>query len=176
MIYLLRHTRPNIKTGICYGITDLELDPTSYIADITQIKESLSRVHFDAIYSSPLKRCRQAAEAFCTEGEIILDARLKEMNFGEWEMMQWSDIFETQSGKEWFADYINCPTPRGESFSDMVRKARSFIEEIKDNNGTVLVVTHAGFIRAAMVASCVTSVSEVFDRAIEYGEIIKLDI
>ncbi|MFR9534088.1 MAG: alpha-ribazole phosphatase family protein [Rikenellaceae bacterium] len=176
MIYFLRHTRPNIKAGICYGITDLDLDPKSYVADIAQIKEGISEVKFDAIYSSPLKRCRQAAEAIASESEIILDARLKEMDFGEWEMMRWSEIFEAQSGKEWFANYINCPTPRGESFSNLVHKAKSFIEEVKDKKGDILVVTHAGFIRAAMVASLVAPAAEIFDRTIEYGEIIKLDI
>ncbi len=179
MIYLLRHTRPKIEAGICYGVSDLELDPDSCSMEIAQTVEKLKELSFAKIYSSPLKRCRQLAEAICSaKDEIIFDSRLMEMNFGDWEMAEWNEIFEKEEGKRWFADYINYPTPNGESMNDLVERARSFLGELKgcQKQGDILIVTHAGFIRSAMVASGVATHSEIFDLSIEYGELKSLNI
>ncbi len=169
MIYLLRHTKPAVKEGICYGVTDLELDSTSCEQDIKCAVETLQGLEFEAIYSSPLKRCMTLAKAASGGAEIIVDPRLKELDFGDWEMTPWSDIFNQAEGKKWFDNYIEISTPNGESFRELISRAESFIADIKSLKGDILLVTHAGFIRAAMVALGKVSAYEVFDMDIKYG-------
>ncbi len=176
MIYMLRHTQPAIEAGVCYGVSDIELDPASCEDQIARCVDRLSEVEFSKIYSSPLRRTLQLAEAIAAGKEITLDPRLKEMDFGDWEMTSWQEIFESQEGKAWFADYINCNTPKGESFKEMIQRASCVIEDITHERGDILVVTHAGFIRAAMVAAKLVECDNAFETTIEYGEIVKFDI
>ncbi len=181
MIYLLRHTKPDVESGICYGVTDLELDPKGYKLDIEKAIGSVEDICFKAIYSSPLKRCRELAEAVAKprqqQEQLVFDSRLKELNFGDWEMMLWDDIFLNAQSRDWFDNYIETATPNGESFRDMICRANSFLSDLEgENEGDILVVTHSGFIRAALVATNRATPSEAFEKRIEYGELVKLEI
>jgi len=89
-ITLIRHTRVAVETGICYGWSDVGVAP-SFETEASRVKENISNERFDIVYSSPLSRCRKLA-AFCGFHEPILDDRLKELNFGEWEMKKWDDL------------------------------------------------------------------------------------
>lgn len=89
-ITLIRHTRVAVETGICYGWSDVGVAP-SFETEASRVKENISNEQFDIVYSSPLSRCRKLA-AFCGFHEPILDDRLKELNFGEWEMKKWDDL------------------------------------------------------------------------------------
>ena len=54
-IHLIRHTTPDIKKGLCYGQTDLDVTDT-----FEQEKEHvLSKLlgEYDAVFTSPLQRC-----------------------------------------------------------------------------------------------------------------------
>ncbi|MFI3295921.1 MAG: alpha-ribazole phosphatase family protein [Rikenellaceae bacterium] len=181
MIYLLRHTKPDIESGICYGNTDLGLDPESSKSDTAKAIKSLEVKHFKTIYSSPLKRCTQLAKEVVNQTQqcdtVTVDPRLKELNFGDWEMMRWDDIFLSTEGKEWFDNYIEHPTPNGESFAELIGRAKSFLDEMMtETEDDILIVTHSGFIRGALVAMNIATPSEAFDKKIEYGELVKLEI
>ncbi len=173
MIHFLRHTKTVLSAESCYGRSDVELCPNCWAADLPQIlaqvPEGISR-----IYSSPLSRCRQLAEAVSQHLDLpapTLDARLQEMDFGQWELQTWDDIFASETGKTWFADYLNERTPEGESFHDMMARAQSFLDE-KAKEKNILIVTHAGFIRASMVVKGRAQASDVFDIAVAYGELL----
>ncbi|MFR9648952.1 MAG: alpha-ribazole phosphatase family protein [Rikenellaceae bacterium] len=172
MIYLLRHTTPDIEPGICYGFSDIGLLESSCEAELTAAVERVKELSFSEIYSSPLKRCRLLAHRVAQGGEITFDDRAKEMNFGEWEGVTWDDIFLTPQGKAWFDNFTSTPTPSGESFEDLMVRVRSLFTDIESIEGDVLVVTHSGVIRAAMVVLGRATSGEVFDMQIEYGELI----
>lgn len=175
MIYLLRHTKPDVSDGICYGVSDLDLDPRSFREDISSALKALESVNFSAIYSSPLRRCKRLADSIESACQVVVDKRLMEMNFGDWEMLSWQEIFSRDEGKRWFDNFITTKIPGGESFEQMVERAASFLEDI-DQSQDIVVVTHAGFVRAMMVASGKEIAERVFDIKVEYGEVIKLDI
>ena len=83
-ILFLRHPAPQIPAGFCYGQTDLEIAEPE--------KLSVRSSQFDLIFASPLQRCSKAADILFPERKIILDERLKELNFGEWENRKWDDL------------------------------------------------------------------------------------
>ncbi len=171
MIYLLRHTKPHIESGICYGQSDLELDPCTKDKDIAQAIDSISHLSFSAIYSSPLKRCLYLAKEICRAREnitLVVDSRVIETNFGSWEMQSWDDIHASDQGKEWFANYLENRAPGGESFNDMIERADSFFDSIKDK-GNTLVVTHDGFIRASLVSQGKLKEIDAFNEKYPYG-------
>src|ERR1700752_143379 len=89
-VYLIRHTTPQIEKGICYGQSDIPLADT-FNTESKELLDYLS-ISFDAVFSSPLGRCTQLARLINCEQEIIYDDRLKDMNFGNWEMTKWNEI------------------------------------------------------------------------------------
>lgn len=178
-LYLQRHTKPDVEPQICYGITNLPLDREYKHTHLPQVLARLESIKIDRIYSSPLKRCFILASDIKREKEvanITVDNRLKELNFGEWEMTHWNNIYTTEEGKAWFDDFLHTPTLGGESFDAMVDRVREFIDSIKGVDENVLVVTHSGVIRAAMVIFEISSPEEVFGVEINYGELIEINL
>ncbi|MFI3303648.1 MAG: histidine phosphatase family protein [Rikenellaceae bacterium] len=176
-IYLQRHTQPNISSDICYGASDIDLHPEFESLHLEEVLNRTKELSITQIYSSPLQRCHKLAlrikESTGVE-TVILDDRLKELNFGDWELTPWEDIYNTPGGREWFDDYINCRTPNGEAFTDLRARAESFLEYAKSLDGDILVVTHSGFMRAMKVATGAISEEEVFSLDISYGELMEL--
>ncbi|MFB9080950.1 histidine phosphatase family protein [Flavobacterium procerum] len=48
------------------------------------------------------------------------DERLKEKNFGDWEMRKW-DIFR-RTTQSWMEDFVTIPVSNGESFSVYIKE------------------------------------------------------
>jgi len=172
---LVRHTSVDVPKGICYGITDVPLAP-SFQYELEKIRQKIENNSFDTIYSSPLSRCTILASSLFPEVEIGIDNRLKEFNFGDWEMADWNTLFESEAGKTWFADYVNTRCPNGESFSDQIERARSFLAHVKSISANhILVFTHAGILRAMMCLLQDKTPVEAFTTPLEYGQIITLN-
>src|SRR5581483_10134224 len=107
-IYLIRHTTPHIEKGICYGQSDIPL-ADSFQQELDKLLQFLPE-KVDVVYSSPLLRCRQLAQHIYSEKEIILDDKLMEMNFGDWELKKWNNI-DQQKLNEWMVDFVNVKVP-----------------------------------------------------------------
>lgn len=173
MIYFLRHTKVYNPDNLCYGQTDLPLD-SSFELELNKIKETTNDIKFEKIYSSPLKRCKCLAEAISLKQiSPIYDNRLMEMNFGLWEGKYWQDIYNTIEGKYWFDNYDYAKCPGGESFLDVTNRLKSLLREIAPINQNILIVTHAGIIRAMFKIKNNISVRESFDIPVEYGQLFK---
>lgn len=167
-LYILRHTRVDVPSGICYGQTDVPL-ADSYKTEFETIEHNLKNVAFERVYASPLSRCKQLAQKF--SDHIHFDNRLMELHFGDWEMQKWDDIFNTEEGKYWFEDYIINRCPNGESYNDMLQRLQEFIDDLPPSDGNILIVTHAGAVRAFRVLLKQWSVKKAFDLPIAYGQI-----
>ncbi len=177
MLYLLRHTQPAVEAGICYGSTDVELRGEFRTEDLPSVLAKFKGIEVDQIYTSPLQRCRllacEVAKVLGVE-HIVEDVRLQEMDFGEWELRSWDEIFELDGGKEWFDDYLNRATPWGESFVDVERRAAESLADL-DRDRDILIVSHAGFIRGVLTALSVVDRESAFDYKVEYGDLIVIE-
>ena len=60
-IYLVRHTTPAIKKGICYGQTDVDLNSETFESELYEIKNKLPS-NIVRFYCSPLIRCSKLAK------------------------------------------------------------------------------------------------------------------
>lgn len=174
-LVLIRHTSVAVPRGVCYGQTDVPL-AESFPEEASEVKARLSGYTFDRIYSSPLSRCLRLAH-FCGFGNPIIDSRLIEMNFGEWEMKEYDMITDPRL-QEWFDDYINVAATGGESVLDQRRRFLEFIGDVKKSNpnGTIAAFTHGGILINALVTLNGKSYSEMYDSLPPYGAIIEIDI
>ncbi len=108
ILHLIRHPKPRIANGICYGRLDLLAENSAVVADKLQLELPAGL----PLWSSPLLRCRELAE--CLHPQPMFDERLAEMNFGEWEGRPWDDIPRAQLDA-WAADVAGYIPPGGES-------------------------------------------------------------
>lgn len=172
-IILIRHTKPNIAKGICYGQSDIDLN-NSFKEEIQLIKEQLNLGDINFFYSSPLKRCKILAEKL--SANILFDERLKELNFGDWELKSWNEI-NAEKLAFWMNDFVNVTVPNGESYLDLHKRSINFLRDIKKLNADkIAIVTHAGVIKCINAIINNIDLKDSFNLNIKYGETLTLTI
>ncbi len=141
-LYLIRHPRPNIGTGICYGQADIDvLDDDLQKA----VKELSKQIPGECdLWSSPLTRCKKLADALHHSPRF--DDRLKEINFGDWENKSWDDIGKSAI-EQWASNVTYFAPPNGESVAILRNRVASFLENLPKDKLSVI-VTHGGVMRA----------------------------
>lgn len=141
-LYLIRHPRPAIAPGICYGRSDIGLaEPLEPVA--ARLRGLLPEA--TAIYCSPLRRARLLAEAL---GPARCDPRLQEIDFGRWELQSFDALRPELDA--WVADPMGFRAPGGESAAEMAERAGAALAEIlaAHPSGAVAIVAHGGPLRA----------------------------
>ena len=170
----IRHTSVAVEPGICYGQSDVELSST-FEAEAQQVRSKLQNNPFDAVYCSPLSRCRKLA-SFCGFHDPVIDERLMELNFGAWEMKAWAEI-EDPGLQQWFDNWVDVTPTGGESFVSMIVRVKEFLDEQKKLPfQEVVIFTHAGVIRAAGILAGTFQAAEAFDYKVGYGDAFKITI
>jgi alpha-ribazole phosphatase len=168
-VIFIRHPRPDIAPGICYGRLDVDIHPEGH-GQIDAVAETLAPV--TQIVSSPALRCRRLAETIATRNGLApgFDERLWEMNMGEWEGLAWSDIPRSAS-QPWIRDPFNLPCPGGENFRQVQERV---LEALAGLGEECIIVCHAGPIRAVQMAWLGLSFREAFAQAPPYAEPISI--
>jgi len=167
-LYLVRHTTPDIEKGICYGQSDIpvtsnfEYEAKEVLKKLPVLDDSFT------VYSSPLKRCKLLAQTI-SKTTIIYDNRLKELDFGDWELKKW-DAIDTNELTPWMNDFVNKKTTNGESYIDLNQRILEFMHSISTNKKVVL-FTHAGVIRVILSYINKVTLKDSFDFKIAYGEV-----
>lgn len=175
-LVLVRHTAVDVPRGVCYGKTDVPLSST-FEEEAADVSVILQKYSFDHVYTSPLSRCVRLAD-YCGFPKAVRDARLIEMDFGEWEMQRFDDISDPRL-KEWYADYMNVAPTGGESSMSQRERLVSFIQSLKSEinpSKTVAAFTHGGILIHALVCYCGKTYEEAFGMQLPYGSIIELNI
>jgi alpha-ribazole phosphatase len=170
-IYVIRHTAPDIAKGVCYGYTDIPLLP-SFAQETEAILSAVPHT-IQAIYTSPLSRCKRLADILSevTNVSSIEDARLKELNFGNWEMQRWDDI-DSALLMRWMSNYEQECCPGGESYRQLVERVGDFLKTISlRGHHRVAIVTHGGVIKAMHALINRLSLKDAMARHAAYGEI-----
>ena len=97
--------------------------------------------HFDALFSSDQKRAVDSARlSFGDKYETIQDERLRECNYGD------LNGTPAQGFKDRMAEYVDNPFPNGESYKDVEKRLRSFVEMLRDqyDGKHIAIVAHQG--------------------------------
>jgi alpha-ribazole phosphatase len=144
-LFLIRHPRPAVDANVCYGQSDVGIAEVA--AEVAaRVKPLLPA---DApFYSSPLTRCRLLAEALHPTPRF--DDRLRELDFGSWEMKSWDDIGR-DAVDAWAADPLHYAEHGGESIAMLRRRAAECAREIAARHEEAVLVIHAGVMKALAV-------------------------
>jgi alpha-ribazole phosphatase len=171
-IYLIRHTTPAVKKGICYGQTDLDITET-FLQEADVIKNVLPS-NINLVYSSPLQRCHKLAQQLFPNKNIILQHDLKEINCGTWEMQHWDDIPKHEIDP-WMNDFVQVKIPQGESYIDLYERVTIAYNNIAANAMPVAIVAHGGVLRSILAYITNTQLVHSFDAfKLNYGCVVKI--
>lgn len=159
-LWLIRHPPPAAPPGTCYGATDLPLahDPTLLAQ---ALRPYLPREA--PCFTSPLRRCREFAAHL--NASPIVDERLRELDFGAWEMRRWDEL-ERERLDAWARDPWNFTPPAGEPLARLRARVAEFLAELPVE---AVLVTHAGVMKAccAEIAGC----GDWFSFSFDYGRL-----
>ena len=134
----------------------------------------LAKMHdtpdMQVVYTSPLHRCMYLAGVL-NGRQVVVDKRLLEMSFGEWELKNWNDI-DPQALDTWMADFVEQRPPGGESLRMLYQRVGEHIEQLlHESFNTVAVVTHAGVIRCFWAHIARTPLKDLFNIEVDYGDV-----
>jgi alpha-ribazole phosphatase len=157
-LVLIRHPVPAIDAGVCYGKTDVPLAGSAAQSAQTLARRlaSLGAPLPQHLVTSPLQRCAQVAAPLATHFDCALgvDARLQEIDFGEWEGRPWAAI-DRAALDAWAADLRHARMHGGESVAQFEVRVGAWLASwpapTAELGLRVLAVTHAGVMR--MIAS-----------------------
>ncbi len=105
-----------------------------------------------ALIESGLARCRQTADALRRAGMALPPARiepdLREQDFGHWQGLAWGEAAGPDD--PFWADPAGTAPPGGESFAAVMRRVKAALDRHEQDEGDIIVIAHAGPIRAAV--------------------------
>ncbi len=172
---LLRHIQTQAPEGLCYGQSEPPL-PDDFEKQHRQLARALQKKYKRQIYSSPLSRCALLAQAIAGDQKVLMDERLMELNFGDWEGLHWSEIEQKPEAQAFFDDYLRCAPPGGESFEDLIVRIEAFLRDLKKKHPRqqILVVSHGGPIRVVHGLAENLSPEHYFNRQVAYGHLAQI--
>jgi alpha-ribazole phosphatase len=166
-IVLVRHGEPDESVrGRSYGGLDVGLSARGR-EQMRRARRLLREVRCSAIYSSPKRRALESASVLAgRRASVIVDDRLREMDFGDFEGLTYDDIAERFSEK--YREWMNRPTevtfPGGENFTAMAARVRDALDHIRcaHRSETVAIVSHGGVNRIALATALELDARRIF--------------
>lgn len=165
-IDLLRHGDTGQRSY--RGQLDDSLSPLGW----SQLRAAIFGRSWDAIVSSPLRRCAEFAQELASARRVPLriDARLAEYHFGEWQGVPIETLAKEQGDAltHFWMDPVAHPPPGGEPFAVFRDRLCAALNDVSEAALTqrVLVVTHGGAIRLLRCES----------EGRDFGEMANIDV
>ncbi|MFB4420027.1 histidine phosphatase family protein [Streptomyces sp. QL37] len=155
-VFLVRHGESVWHAGNRYaGVTDIALSEHGR-AQAAGLASWAERADLTAVWSSPMRRCRQTAEGSAARAglPLNLEPRLRELDFGVAEGLTRPEMRERLPGalKAFEADPVGNHFPEGEDPVAAGERYAGFLAGLRAGHqeGRVLVVAHSTAIRLAL--------------------------
>ncbi|MDN5923740.1 MAG: histidine phosphatase family protein [Xanthomonadales bacterium] len=155
-LILVRRGAVDVPSTQILGQTDTPLAVQGF-TDIQRLATSWDAPPPRFVFSSDLKRARQSAQIFAAHfaQEPLIDPRLREITYGQWDGHTWQDTMrdDPEAYHVWSQHWVIQPAPKGESVADLMHRSGSWLSSLlasTDANDTVLAISHQGSIRALL--------------------------
>lgn len=156
VLTLVHHGATDADIGLCIGQSDPALSARGF-TDVQKLAATWSGSSPRFLFSSDLRRAQQSAQVFAAgfAVEPLLDARLREINYGRWDGRPWREIAQADAirHRQWLDNAVIEEAPDGESFADVLRRTGAWLSALlastREGDG-VLAIAHSGSIRALL--------------------------
>ncbi|MEG0615179.1 MAG: histidine phosphatase family protein [Oscillospiraceae bacterium] len=147
-VYLVRHAEAmgNVNE-VFQGHTDCEVSPKGKL-QLECLKERFNDIPFDAIFTSPLARAVETAEAvnFYHNLEIQKDVGLMEINGGVFEGKKWAElpVLFPEFYSLWLNDLAKFKVENGETMEQVYNRITLTVTKLAARNRgkTIVLVSH----------------------------------
>jgi len=155
-LYLLRHAQSeaNLRGVLAGPDNSVNLSDRGRKQSV-KVSKHLQNINFQEIYCSPISRCLQTIQPLLGSKpriQVVQEVKIQEMNYGQW---NGKDLKALSKKRDW-QSIQRSPSkftfPDGESFNQLRRRVSSFLTEISDKDGPLLVVSHGDVIK--MMLAC----------------------
>lgn len=186
-LWLVRHAQPVVAPGVCYGASDVPVEPLANARLAEQLAAELplsTSPQGLLVLHSPLQRCEQLAQSLCAlrpDLPIECEPKLAEMDFGRWELQPWANI-PKEAFDLWTADFADHRFGGSESVSEFLARVAAVWDAslARKELGQLVWLTHAGVIRAAsLLARGIRELHSAQDWPVEapaFGEWVCVDV
>ena len=175
-LWLIRHFEPAIAPGICYGQTDLalrfSLDEQTARLETLCAQLAAQAPAMSPVFSSSLRRCSEIADRL--SDQVLCDDRLRELDFGTWEMQTWEAI-GTEALDAWAKDLAGFRPPGGETGYELQQRVLHWLRATADTHDAAIVVTHAGVMRVLQAHHQALPGAQWLTLRYDYGQLLALD-
>ncbi|MGE4551964.1 MAG: histidine phosphatase family protein [Desulfovibrionaceae bacterium] len=171
MIALIRHAEVEGGAGRCLGRTDAPLSDRGR-AQALRLARSLGRIGWAALASSPLLRAREtlAPLAVLLGRAPATLPELAEIDMGAWDGRDLAEL-RREHPEDWAArgrDFAGFRPPGGETFAEVLARARRGVERLAAGPRPCLAATHAGVLRALACHLAGQPLQRLFDHAFDH--------
>ena len=143
-VIFLRHGEADKQTpDVFFGRTDTALTENGRMA-AASAGNRLSRMRIDAVYTSPLARCKQTARLLKLPTETQVEEGFAEMNFGAWEGKSRAECRKDEAAWAAFTAPNGAP-PEGESVMDFHKRVIEAYDRVlaaTEDKKVLLIVAH----------------------------------
>jgi broad specificity phosphatase PhoE len=152
-ILLIRHGSTDLAGTFC-GHSDPSLNQRGR-QQVAALIEEVEGDMIEAVYASDLQRARETAAALATARAVPLYILpgLREIHFGEWEGLNWSEVEarDGQYAERWMLEYPNLATPGGEAVDEFEARVLAAVQTLlRSEQRPIAIVGHAGVMRVVM--------------------------
>lgn len=174
-IIFVRHGETDQAGAFC-GQIDPDLNAAGE-HQARMLERDLRCAGLNAVYSSDLRRAWKTAHAIASGARVAhsVSRNLREIAFGAWEGLRWSEIEEhyPREAMLWTAQYPNRAAPGGEDFHSFSERVLSQMHRIQgESPGLVCIVCHGGVIRLALTQLFGVPEEQAWACTKKYGQII----
>lgn len=177
-LYLVRHGEAEGSEGRAVGHLDLPLSDLG-ARNMEALAASWRGPLPSRLFASDLRRATGSARILAKRFGIepVLDARLREVSFGDWEGRSWDEVYETdrQRYDAWSERWWDLAPPEGESFADLAARVLTWFQDLGDGED-VIVVAHGGSIRALLVDLLAVPRERAFDLQLSPARVSAVEI
>jgi broad specificity phosphatase PhoE len=134
-----------------------------------------------AVVTSDLARARGTAERIVEAlgagaDAIEVEPRLRELHFGAWEGHTWDEIQRRDAARldGWMAAWTERGTPDGEGYRELCERVSEWAHTLDQRAGDIVVVAHAGSIRALLSRLLGISPQQAFRMRLDHAHVTAL--
>jgi len=154
-LYLVRHGETAWNAEIkLQGHADIPLSERGK-EQASLLAGRLAKKKISAVYASDLQRASETAQIIAEHHKLAVKQvkSLREMNFGAWEGLTWSEINEKfgNLAERWWENPLSINVPEGETLKELALRVNEAIHQFVRNHTDgqeILVVSHGGPLRA----------------------------
>ena len=171
------HSTANLKGVLAGRDNRVTLSPRGR-QEAAELAAALSKMEFDGIYSSPLRRCKETLVPYLQgrSEHLHLEDDLIEMEYGSWSGKALSTLSRNELWKSIQSRPSTVRFPEGESFGEMSLRANQAVLKLAAGKSRILILSHGDVIKSIVAFHLGLSLDQIQRISIDPASITRIQL